>query len=570
MSTHYTLPRRKRDPAKENGFKSRTGNPEVPETMYRKLYESMSDAFASVDMKGRFQEFNESYLSMLGYDREELLDLTYEDITLEKWHAFEVGIIREQVLKNGHSDLYEKEYRRKDGRVVPVELRAFLIRDENGEPFRIWAIVRDISARKRIENREHWRSRILEAITTAVPLVPILDLLVMSIEAEDPALICSVLLLDDEGKHLLHGSAPNLPDFYNQAIHGEAIGDARGSCGTAAYTGKRVIVEDILTHPYWTEFKEIAQKAGLRSAWSEPILSTQGKVLGTFAIYHRIPCTPDEDQIKLISYAASLASIAIERKKAEETIIQAKAAAEIANEAKSRFLAILSHELRTPLNPVMMLVYEWQKNRDFPAKFIPDLLELQRCVETEIALINDLLDVTAIDHAKIKFSPQIHDVEDLLISTIHTVESGHQDKTVRIETAFEAEQTMVNMDPTKLQQVFWNLLRNALKFTPNSGKITVSTKNEDHRIRIDISDTGIGIRPEVMPRIFEAFEQGDFGNSREYSGLGLGLTIAKGMLEAMGGTIKVNSHGQGCGSTFSVLLETFAITYPIDLLDLRL
>ncbi|MEI8340977.1 MAG: PAS domain S-box protein [Verrucomicrobiota bacterium] len=665
------------------------GELKTAEAKYRKLYECMSDAFVSVDMSGRIQEFNEVYRSMLGYDREELMNLRYEDLTPAKWHSMEAEIVEKQILTRGSSKVYEKEYRRKDGSVFPVKLRTFLIRNEAEEPSLMWAIVRDVTARKQereelmasealsvsirdslnetlavldghgviiavneawrrfanendapdlaanslginyltvcqksagclhgeeaemirdgiqsvldgsledfsmeypcdsptkrrwfqmrinplrgsrkgavvahlditerkqIENREHWHNRILEGITSGMSLESILDLLVQSIESEDSELLCSVLLLDDEGKHLLHGSAPSLPAFYNHAIDGVAIGDGVGSCGTAAYTASRVIVEDIHTHPYWVNYKALAQKAGLRSAWSEPILSTKGQVLGTFAIYHRIPSTPNEGQATLITYAASLASIAIERKKVEKALVQAKILAETASAAKSRFLAILSHELRTPLNPMMMLVYGWQKNPDFPKKFLPDLKVLQQSIDTELALINDLLDVTAIDHAKVKFSFELLDVENLLTSTIHIVESEHPEKNIRIITDFEADRTMVNTDATKLQQVFWNLLRNALKFTPG-GTVTVKTRNEDNRLRIDISDTGIGIRSEMLPRIFEPFEQGDLGHC-EFGGLGLGLVIAKGMIEAMGGIILASSPGLGCGSTFSVLLDT--------------
>lgn len=136
------------------------------------------------------------------------------------------------------------------------------------------------------------------------------------IEEENTEMRCSVLLLDDAGKRLLIGAAPSLPNFYNEAIDGVEIGDGVGSCGTAAFTNKRVIVEDIQNHPYWTTYKELADSAGLRACWSEPICSTQGEVLGTFAIYHGVVNQPTKADIALIEQSASLASIAIEKIKA--------------------------------------------------------------------------------------------------------------------------------------------------------------------------------------------------------------------------------------------------------------
>jgi len=174
--------------------------------------------------------------------------------------------------------------------------------------------------RKQAESREKSRSHILELIALGDPLPVILEAIVRGVEQDNSSMLCSILLLDDAGKHLLFGAAPSLPDFYNKAIHGMEIGAGFGSCGTAAYTNERVIVVDIQIHPYWTSYKALADKAGLRGCWSEPIRSTQGDVLGTFAIYHRDVHQPTEANIALIEQTASLASIAIEKTKTELTL----------------------------------------------------------------------------------------------------------------------------------------------------------------------------------------------------------------------------------------------------------
>lgn len=164
------------------------------------------------------------------------------------------------------------------------------------------------------------RNKTLETIVSEVDLKHVLTSINRSVEAEFPEMLCSILLLDESGKHLQIGAAESLPNSYNQAIHGIEIGKGVGSCGTAAYTGKRVVAEDIQTHEYWQPYKDLAKEANLGSCWSEPIKDAEGKVLGTFAIYHKDRCTPNQRDFELISQFAHLASISITRERANTII----------------------------------------------------------------------------------------------------------------------------------------------------------------------------------------------------------------------------------------------------------
>jgi diguanylate cyclase (GGDEF)-like protein/PAS domain S-box-containing protein len=181
-------------------------------------------------------------------------------------------------------------------------------------------LARDIADRKQSEQRELTRNHVLELLAHAAPRATILEAIVRSVEQEQPAMLCSIMLLDNEGKHLLTGAAPSLPDFYNAAMNGIEIGIGAGSCGTAAFTGQRVIVEDVLTHPYWATYTERTAKAGLGACWSEPIRSASGKVLGTFGIYHHQAHQPTDDEIHLIEQAANLAEIALGRSRADQAL----------------------------------------------------------------------------------------------------------------------------------------------------------------------------------------------------------------------------------------------------------
>ena len=227
---------------------------------------------------------------------------------------------------NGETEVYDAKFRVKCGdnkwRWIHDIGRVFL-RDIDGTAIRMNGVHIDITERKQAELLEKSRTHVLELIMSGEPLFVILDAIVGVVEQDNPAMRCSILLLDDAGKKLLIGTASSLPDFYNEGIHGMEIGLGCGSCGTAAFTNERVIVDDIQTHPYWVLFKDLASRAGLGACWSEPIRSTKGEVLGTFAIYHQDINHPSEADLAVIEQTASLASIAIEKKQAEEKLKRA-------------------------------------------------------------------------------------------------------------------------------------------------------------------------------------------------------------------------------------------------------
>ena len=186
---------------------------------------------------------------------------------------------------------------------------------------------RRIAIEKELRNRTSelaLHNQILQQINRGIELPNLLDELTRQIETLHPGMLCSILLLDKEGKHLHHGAAPSLPDFYNQAINGLAIGARAGSCGTAAYRRERIIVEDIQQHPYWESFRDLARLADIQSCWSQPIKNNKGETLGTFAIYHRQPALPTDAEITLIENYANLAQLGIENNLADAALIESE------------------------------------------------------------------------------------------------------------------------------------------------------------------------------------------------------------------------------------------------------
>ena len=245
-----------------------------------------------------------------------------------------------------------------------------------------------------------------------------------------------------------------------------------------------------------------------------------------------------------------------ERKRAEETLLKAKAEAEAANHAKDEFIAVLSHELRTPLTPVLATVSALQEQDDLSVPFRSDMELIRRNVEMESALIDDLLDVTRISRGKIVLQQETVDVHDCLGTALEICGAEITSKRLDIRSEFHAEQHHVCGDPARLRQVFWNLLKNAVKFTPEGGRITLRTQNVGDRVQIEITDTGIGIGPEVLPIIFNLFEQGERTRTRQFGGLGLGLHIARAVVELHEGRLTAFSEGKNKGATFTVDLAT--------------
>jgi PAS domain S-box-containing protein len=246
---------------------------------------------------------------------------------------------------------------------------------------------------------------------------------------------------------------------------------------------------------------------------------------------------------------------ATDRREREAALRQAKDEAEAANAAKDQFLAALSHELRTPLTPVLTTVTALEADPRLPAEFRDDMEVVRRNVELEARLIDDLLDLTRITKGKLPLFLDTVDVHAVLRHTIDICQSDIRGKRIAFTAELDAANPFVRADAARVQQIFWNLLKNAVKFTPERGTITLRTRDEaDGRVALEVRDNGIGIEPTALPRLFRPFEQGGGGFSHRFGGLGLGLAIARALVEQHHGTISARSDGLGHGATFTVTL----------------
>jgi signal transduction histidine kinase/ActR/RegA family two-component response regulator len=255
--------------------------------------------------------------------------------------------------------------------------------------------------------------------------------------------------------------------------------------------------------------------------------------------------------------AMALSAAMAERRRAEEELQQQKAVVEGVNRTKDHFLAMLSHELRTPLTPVISALEGLETEPAQTGEVKSALAMIRRNIELETQLIDDLLDFTRIakDKLQLRFAPvDAH----MAISNVSEICRAEADpKRLRVHLNLRANMHYVAADAAKFQQIIWNLLKNAIKFTPEDGEIAISSSNPSPEVlTISVRDTGIGMEPEVMQRIFDPFEQGNRSLERRFGGLGLGLAISKSLAQAHGGTLTAQSDGRDRGSTFLLSMQT--------------
>jgi PAS domain S-box-containing protein len=263
--------------------------------------------------------------------------------------------------------------------------------------------------------------------------------------------------------------------------------------------------------------------------------------------------SPIKDNTGRIIGASKVARDITERKRAEEQLLEAKRISEAASHAKDKFLAALSHELRTPLTPVLMAVAAMDMNSDLPPELLGDMAMIRRNVELEAKLIDDLLDLSLALSGKLRLNLETVELNEVVHHVCEICRQFILEKGINLHCDLPSPSPCVKADPARLQQVLWNLLKNAVKFTPERGDISVSVlPMVENRVRLQVRDSGIGMAADVLPWIFDAFEQGDGDITQEFGGMGLGLAIAKNLVELHHGTIRAESDGAKQGSTFTI------------------
>ncbi len=406
-----------------------------------------------------------------------------------------------------------------------------------GELVTLEGFITDITARKRAEALLEGENTILASIAMGANLSDTLDQVCLLIEKQCPGIRSSVLIL--EGSTLRHISSPTMPEGYMQSIDGVTIGPSVGSCGTAAYRREPVIVSDIATDPLWAEYRDLALQHDLQSCWSMPIVSTHDHVLGTFAMYALEARSPLTEELAVIRVATNLAGITIERNQMEKTLKQAQQLAALGTVASG-----LAHEIGTPMNIILGRA-ELLKKKTADVLMQKGLTIIVNQIERITKLMNQLLRFAR----RSPLEPRLVDLRGVLETTIELIHHRADRSDVTVETCYADECQFTQGDPDQLEQVFLNLLTNAIHAMSEGGVLRIDMSLADERTKVTIADTGTGISKEDLSSIFEPF----FTTKPIGKGTGLGLMVVKDIIEQHAGSISVVSE-PGQGTTFTILL----------------
>ena len=351
-----------------------------------------------------------------------------------------------------------------------------------------------------------------------------------------------------------------------QAIGYEHVGEFQRSfsihapypLAEAVRTGQPAWLETIENRiARYPDLAEAYAKVGSKAWISVPLL-IEGQAVGGLSLsFSTVPQLSESDRGFVLALAQQSAQ-SIDRARLYESERQARAQSEAANRIKDEFLAVLSHELRTPLNPILGWTRLLRRGTLDSGKTAVALETIERNAELQVQLIEDLLDISRILQGKLSLNSTPINLKKTLNAAIETVSLAAEAKNIQIQTQLQPNVGDVLGDATRLQQVVWNLLTNALKFTPTGGRVEVELKTIDSYAQIQVRDTGKGIKPEFIPYVFDTFRQADSSITRSFGGLGLGLAIVRHIVELHGGTVKAESFGEGQGATFTVTLPLLA------------
>jgi PAS domain S-box-containing protein len=530
------------------------------------VFERSPDAILLFD-NGVYIDCNQAAVDMLrAAGKDELLSLSPSDLSPATQPDGASSSTKAQqmiaiALERGNHR-FEWLAKRRNGSEFPVEVLLTAIPFQQREI--LYVVWRDISRRAEAE-RELAKSRaaedafragqgrVLEMIAQGATLSDVLASLVTLIEAQSEGMVCSVLQLSEDGKHIRHGAAPNLPEIYVQAVNGAPIGPKNGSCGTAMYRGQPVIVTDMLTDPLWEDYRELAKLSGLRACWSTPIFTGYGKVLGSFAMYYREPQAPTGSEARLTEVATHIAGIAIEHERAQNELQHTRS--ELAHVARvttmGELAASIAHEVNQPLGAIVGnadICLSWLKEKEVDLEQVAEAL---RDIAADGHRASQI--ISRIRSLVKKHVPEksLLNVSDIAREVIGLVGHEAQRKQVTIHSQLGDSLPAVEADRVQLQQVLLNLVMNGMEAMHETGvnerQLTLQTAMSNGSVLAAVSDRGMGIEPAKAEQLFKPF------HTTKANGMGMGLAISRSIIESFGGKLWAEANaGGGAIFTFSL------------------
>ena len=444
------------------------------------------------------------------------------------------------------------------------------VRDEGGAVVGASKIARDITERKRLQEAaalEHRRTLFLERVTAAFARSLNYEQTLKDVAASaipDIADWCAVDVVQEDGAIARLGIAHADPARVELAMEISRRYDDPTAPYSAAHvikTGTSAFISDVTDEMIVAAARgdreriALIRSLGLKSYMCLPLVSA-GRRLGALTFATGLSGRRyTADDLRFAEEIAARAALALENARAYEQVQRA-------NRLKDEFLATLSHELRTPLNAILGYARVVRGGMLSPEKVVPALETIERNATALAQMVEDLLDVSRVVAGKLRLNVQPVELPLILHDAIETIKPAADAKRIALHTVIDPLVSPISGDPDRLRQIVWNLLANAVKFTPREGKIQLRLERINSSVEIIVSDTGMGISTEFLPHIFERFRQADSGSGRAHAGLGLGLAIVRTLTELHGGTVSASSSGPGTGATFRVRLPVMIVHPP--------
>jgi PAS domain S-box-containing protein len=498
------------------------------------IIDSSDDGIVSKDLDGVVQSWNDAAERIFGYTADEMVGRSITTIIPPDRQHEEQEILT-RVRRGERIDHFQTVRQRKDGRLVPVSVTISPVHDADGRVVAASKIVRDLSASSELEGR-------FRAI----------------VESSDDAIVSKDL------NGIVRSWNPAA-----ERIFGYAAAEMIGRPIEVLFPPDRMdeepqILERLRRGERVDHFETVrVRKDGTLidvSVTISPVLSQTGEVIGASKIARDV--TPYKQLLR-------------QREELLESEQYARREAERVGRVKDEFLATLSHELRTPLNAILGWAQVLRRRAegvatgavvtsDVGEELLEGLEVIERNTRVQTQLIDDLLDLSRITVGKLRLDVQEVDLSDVVKAAVASVRYAAEAKEIRLHVVLDPLAGPVRGDPGRLQQCVWNLLTNAVKFTPKGGKVHVSLERVNSHVEVCVADDGEGITPDLLPHIFERFRQGDASTTRRHGGLGLGLSIVKHLAELHGGRVRAKSPGPGQGSTFCIDLPLMVVHRPQD------
>jgi PAS domain S-box-containing protein len=440
-----------------------------------------------------------------------------------------------------------------DGSVHWLETRAYVFKDGHDKPVRIIGVNMDVTERKRQEQRlaaelevmtrlHALSTRLLATDDLNAGLADVLENAIQTVAAD----LGNIQLYNPQTRALeivaQRGFRQDFLDYFR-----EVRVDEGSACAQAMRAGERIIIEDVNFDPAYEPHRQVAAAAGYRAVQSTPLKNRAGTVLGMLSTHFRTPHRPSERDERLLDLYARQAADLIERLRYERALRET-------DRRKDEFLATLAHELRNPLAPLRNAVEVLRRCGEDGAVAEQARRVMGRQLDQMVRLIDDLLDVSRISQGKVRLRPERVELKPVMQSALEAVQPLVQAQGHELTVTLSSEAVYLDADPTRLAQVIANLLNNAAKYTEKGGHLWLTAERRRNEAVVSVRDTGIGIAAEHLPHLFEMFSQLTPALERSQGGLGIGLSLVRGLVELHGGRVEARSDGLGKGSEFIVSL----------------